>query len=110
MQNTRCEKDKMPVARKDELDRLFCRLIIEEMYDSVPKVCNIYMKSILSLGFVWSARLGIYTFEIVERALRVYLSLHASLDVPVHWNVPLEESWPADLWAIPLGQLVQNIR
>jgi hypothetical protein len=42
--------------------------------------------------------------------LNKYKEEYGSVDVPVLWTVPLDENWSAELWTMPLGQIVQNFR
>ena len=70
-----------------------------------------YIQRLDSLGFLWQARVNdIYSFDITIRALQEFKTHYSDYDVPVLFEIPLEESWSADLWSLPLGTLVQNIR
>ena len=75
------------------------------------KMCEQQKEKLNSIGFIWHARINdLYDWPLILRALKCYKTLYGDCDVPGHFEVPVEDLWPADMWSVPLGQLVQKIR
>ena len=84
---------------------------VQRVRQDVGTIPKKYKKRLDALGFLWQARLNdIYSFDLITRALEEFKKQYGNCDVPVSFLVPIEQSWPADLWTLPLGTLVQNIR
>lgn len=107
VQRARIDSESLDKDKKDKLKRSFATIIL-----SFPTIAILLsnIRNPFSLGFVWNARKEIYDFPSILKALNKYKEEYGSVDVPVHWTVPLDERWSAELWAMPLGLIVQNFR
>ena len=84
---------------------------VQRMRQNAGKMTKKHRKKLDDMGFLWQARLNdIYSFDVITRALLEFKEYYGHCNVPVSFIVPLEQSWSVDLWSLPLGTLVQNIR
>eukprot|EP01041_Mallomonas_annulata_P005528 gene5528-11137_t len=71
-----------------------------------------------NLGFEWRLRdqpaksttSDDELFDQIYNGLVAYKEVFNDLNVPLEFSIPSEEPWDEELWNIPLGELLQNLR
>ncbi|RHY28379.1 hypothetical protein DYB32_006022 [Aphanomyces invadans] len=62
-----------------------------------------------AMGFVWDAMADQWQLNLL--GLQAFKALHGHLNIPRAFVVPVHDAtWPEDVWALPLGNVVSAIR